>query len=204
MRSSHFPRTPLAACALITLALAACGGKPDDYAGKPGETPASDAPAAPDAAPARAIVPDGGQFALDDQGAEAVLALKVGATCSLENLVSMTDGQPSPGPAANTYLAKRGNAYTLVGFATNAESGTVPATVRVLLLGAEVYGVDARTGFARPDVAEYFKVPAFATAGYQAVAGFDDVAPGEYRVFVLEADGPAPVACPSHQSVIVQ
>ena len=56
-------------------------------------------------------------------------------------------------------------------------------TIRLLLAGTSSYAISTPTGGARPDVASYFKVPAFANAGFQADAAFDHVAPGQYRVF---------------------
>ncbi len=195
MAPTKFPRIALALLALAGVVLTGCSGQPDQYIGKPG---------AVSTGPGQDAAADVAQFADIGMAADALLAMPVGATCSLESVVSMANGQPSPGETPNSYLARRGSAYRMIGFATNSQSGTVPASVRIVLLGGTAWGIEARTGLERPDVADYFRVPAFSSAGYQADAGFDDVPPGEYRVFVIGTDGSTEVACPSHHRVLVQ
>jgi hypothetical protein len=200
----HRKNFSLLACGVIAaLAVSGCGK--DEYARVPGATPAPVAAAATAAAPAgataRADVAADAQFASAAVTDAQLSAMKEIATCSLENVVDLGTGAQSPGPAPNSYLVGKGKHYKLIGFATNQSSGQVPATIRLLLAGASSYAIATPTGGARPDVASYFKVPAFANAGFQADAAFDDVAPGQYRVFVLEGEGEASLACPTHQTL---
>jgi hypothetical protein len=209
MNSLHLKKTALLSALLLgTLALSACGGKNDDFAAEPpapGSNPADvAAPAATGAPVARAEVPAGAQFALDKSTEQDIVALKETAACSLENIVTMADMSTNAGSAPNSYSVTKGKAYKLIGFATNKDTGSVPANIRLTIVGPKVYAIDTVTGSTRPDVADYFKVPAFASAGYQADAAFDDVEPGEYRVFAIEksASGES-IACPTHQTLVM-
>lgn len=186
-----------------TLAIALASGCGNDPA------PTAEAPAGkstPAAAPAaRAPVPATAQFAPVTETAAAVRAAKEIGVCSLENVLSVADNATHPGSQPNSYVAGKGQAYKLIGFATNKETKTVPQQVRLALVGSDkVYGLATATGAERPDVAKFFSVSAFSGAGYQADAAFDDVAPGEYAVFVLEGDAAAMLACPTHQTLTVK
>jgi len=165
-------------------------------------SPAAGAPASANE-PARASVPASAQFAEAKDTAESIKAMTETPTCSLENVVTLADNSTNSGDAPNSYKVQKGKAYKLIGFATNSQAGTVPKAIRLTLVGNKVYALDAVTGSERPDVGTYFKNPALATAGYQADAAFDDVAPGEYSVIAIETDGAAPVACPTHQIINV-
>jgi len=184
------------ACIVLVAAnLAACGKDP--YAGKPMQSQENVAVEA--AAPA-----PGPQFDVAKESPEQVLAMKPVQTCALENVAALVDNLPRPGAAPNSWSVGKGQAYRLIGFASNRDAGAVPATFRLVLVGAKVYALAAATGAARPDVAAYFKTPAFAKAGYQADAAFDRVDAGEYRVFALQGAGAETLACPTYQRVTVK
>ena len=183
-------------CLLLAGLLASCS-----------EQGTTSAPAAAGDAPAaavRASVPAEAQFKAAADTAEALKAMTQTGACSLENVVNMADNSLNPGDVPNSYKVGTGNAYKMIGFATNVDAGTVPKTIRIVLSGAQVYSIDSVTGSERPDVATFFKKPALANAGYQADAAFDDVAPGEYSVLLIETDGPAPIACPTHQTITIK
>jgi hypothetical protein len=190
----------------LALALGACQKSDDTAAQSP--VPGSDdaAPAAPaaEAAAARADVPADAQFASEDTSLADVQSMKEIATCSLESALDLASGAQSPGSAPNSYLVARGTHYKLSGFATNKDAGSVPANIRLLLVGAQSYAIAAHTGADRPDVASYFKTPAFAKAGYEADAAFDDVAAGDYEVFAIMGEGNDRLACPTHQTLTVR
>jgi hypothetical protein len=190
----------------LALALGACQKSDDTAAQSP--VPGSDdaAPAAPaaEAAAARADVPADAQFASEDTSLADVQSMKEIATCSLESALDLASGAQSAGSAPNSYLVARGTHYKLSGFATNKDAGSVPANIRLLLVGAQSYAIAAHTGADRPDVASYFKTPAFAKAGYQADAAFDDVAAGDYEVFAIMGEGNDGLACPTHQTLTVR
>lgn len=204
----HRKHATLLSLALVAAIATGCGK--DEYARVPGATP-TPAPAASTtvapaaaAAGARADVAAQAQFAATDIGEAQLAAMQEIATCSLENAVDLGTGAQSPGPAPNSYLVGKGKHYKLIGFATNQASGQVPAAIRLLLSGAKGYVLATGTGGSRPDVASYFKTPAFANAGFQADAAFDDVDAGEYRVFVLQGEGQATLSCPTHQVLQVR
>lgn len=153
---------------------------------------------------ARAPVPATAQFAPLTETAATIRGAKEIGVCSLENVLSVRDNATHPGSQPNSYVASKGLAYKLIGFATNKETQTVPQQVRIALVGTDkVYGLATATGSERPDVAKFFSVPAFSAAGYQADAAFDDVAAGEYSVFLLVDGAAGMVACPTHQTLKV-
>lgn len=176
----------------VALVLAGCGERP-------ASTPLPTAPAAQGEAPAAT----GPQFAVSEDGA-AIMALAPRATCSLENVVDLGTQAPSPGGEPNTYRASRSANYRLIGFATDSEAGTVPTGLQLFLHGPQSYALDAKGGLERPDVAAFFKKPSLANAGYQADAGFANVQPGRYDVFVVNTFGGDRVLCPTHQAIIVE
>lgn len=189
-----------AACLLMLGFLAGCNerGTTTAPSGEPGSSMAPSAPVA------RAPVPATAQFSVGTETTDSLKAMTETAACSLENVISMADNSPNPGDAPNSYQAEKGKAYKMIGFATNKDAGTVPKTIRIVLAGAQIYGLNSVTGSERPDVANFFKVPAFSTAGYQTDAAFDDVAPGDYNVLVIETDGQTAVSCPTHQTITVK
>ncbi|GAB6195012.1 hypothetical protein [Lysobacter xanthus] len=178
------------------LLLAACGERPAaQQAGA--AAPATGAPAAP------AAVPAGPQFAVASDAAD-LMALQARGTCSLENVVDLATQAPSPGNEPNTYSAKHDANYRLIGFATDSEAGAVPSKVEMLLHGeSQSFSLPASEGLERPDVAAFFKKPALANSGYQADAGFANVAGGRYEVFMVNTFGDQRVLCPTHQTLIV-
>jgi hypothetical protein len=187
--------TALKALALATMALlAGCGERP-------ASTPLPGAPAAQGAEqPAAATGP---QFAAAEDGPQ-VMGFPSRGTCSLENVVDMATQAPSPGSEPNSYRVARAASYRLIGFATDSEAGTVPSGLRLFLQGPQAYSIDAQGGLERADVAAFFKKPGLANAGYQADAGFANVQPGRYDVFVVNTFGGDRVLCPTHQAIIVE
>lgn len=185
--------------AAVALLIAGCTERPAT-SGQAPATPSApataDAPASPtSAAPGFAPVDD----------ATTLLALPTSGTCSLENLVNMGDGTPSPGAEPNSYAADRANTYTLIGFATDSDAGTVPASIRVLLHGASgAYAMPGTMGLDREDVAKFFNKPALAKSGYQVVASFAGLSPGAYEVHVIKGADDAAQLCPTHQTIVIR
>jgi len=138
---------------------------------------------------------------VEDTAASSTAATRTIDVCSLENVISVSDGAQHPGDAANSYKVSKGVAYKLIGFATDKAAARVPGKIKLVLSGAKRFVRDAETGGDRPDVAEYFKVPAFSHAGYQVDASFDLVPAGTYDVVILETDASA--MCPTHQTLTV-
>jgi hypothetical protein len=149
------------------------------------------------------VAPDK-EFALSKETPESVLALTTSGICSLENVRSVSDNTSSPGSAPNSWKVRKRNAYRLFGFAVNKAQGTVPPTIRLLLVGKKVYEIGAPTGFDRSDVATSMKMPAFARAGYESDAAFDDVDPGDYQVIAIQTATGQSLACPTGQTITVE
>jgi hypothetical protein len=187
----------MAAIALAST-LVACSEKMDE-ATRPG--PAASTPAA--STPAAAPVPPGAQFQAAQETPDAIAAALTGGVCSVENVVTVPDETASPGERPNTYVATRDKGYRLVGFAVNKDRGTVPAEVELILSGVNSYRVPVQTGRPRGDVADYFKNPAFAKAGYMADVAFNQVQPGDYALFFAETEGGAKAYCATNQSITI-
>lgn len=142
------------------------------------------------------------QFVISAENAQSIAALKVAGTCSLENIITVADNSKNDG-AENTYKVKKDVAYKLVGFATNVAASTVPKSIRIILVGDDSYSKETTTGLDRPDVVTFFKNPSLTGAGYQLDAGFGNVKPGEYTVFIIDTNSPEKIACPTHQKIFV-
>jgi hypothetical protein len=149
------------------------------------------------------VAPDK-EFALSKETPESVLAMAPSGVCSLENVRSVSDNTSNSGSAPNSWKVRKRNAYRLFGFAVNKAQGTVPPTIRLLLVGKKVYELGAPTGFDRSDVAISMKAPAFARAGYESDAAFDDVDPGDYQVIAVQTEGGRALACPTGQTITVE
>lgn len=179
---------------IVALALvAACSERPASIPQPTAETAPASGAAGP-VAPTFSIAND----------AAASLALAQSGTCSLENVLNMSAGTPSPGDQPNSYRADRRTPYKLIGFATNSDEGTVPSSLHVLLHGAGGdFAMAAAAGLDRDDVAKYFKKPGLAKSGYQVDATFSGMAPGSYEVFIVKAEGAAARLCPTHQIIVL-
>lgn len=186
----------------LVLLLGACSERPAPGTALPGSGAAPSAASAP--APATVPMPPSAQFhAITDAG--ALLALPASGTCSLENTVNLVDNSPSPGAEPNSYAVLKNGGYKLIGFATDSDAGTVPATIQLLLHGQDSsYVLAGATGSERPDVAAFFKKPGMTGAGYQLDAAFAGVAPGAYEVYVVKGEGAARALCPTHQMLSVR
>jgi hypothetical protein len=182
----------------IAGSLAACSEKADQ-APSQGPVPAAagnPAAAAPAAAPGMKLQPA-------TETPEVIAAALTGGVCSVENVVTVPDEAASPGDRPNTYKASRDKGYRLVGFVVNKDRGVVPQNVELLLSGISSYRVPVQTGRPRGDVADYFKNPAFAKAGYMVDVAFTDVQPGDYALYFVEGEGNARSYCATNQSITI-
>lgn len=67
------------------------------------------------------------------------------------------------------------------------------------------YGIPAKTGWERADVATFFKVPALATAGYDVLVTLDSSVPkGEYDVDLMLERGGVKYFCESGKRLLVK
>ena len=95
----------------------------------------------------------------------------------------------SNAPASDVTKIDRTEPVKLVGWAAEPSTGTVPPVVIVELSskGKHFYAPATRIT-KRADVAAAVKVPAFVDSGYDLLASFKTVTPGEYTVNVLQVD----------------
>jgi hypothetical protein len=181
------------------LLLAGCGNGGDSQTQASAPAPAASSQASASKVEAAQHV---GQFA-EDGTLSSLAGLKTISVCSLENVVSTSDGAQNPGDAPNSFKVKKGASYKFIGFATDVAQARVPAKIKLVLSGgAKNFSRSTETGGSRPDVAAYFKQPALANAGYQLDAVFDQVPAGTYEVVVVDAEANA--ACPTHQTLVVE
>lgn len=171
---------------MVSLTLAGCGGSAPDSApsgtvGLDGWKSAS-APTSATATPAPAT----GTFAALP-ARQLQQATRTTADCNLDAI----DGRP-----AGSTPVDRVSGATFSGWAADAENGTVPARVKLVLTGKQDFAVEIPTGMPRPDVAEARKIAAFAASGYSITANLSTVPAGEYGVTLLyAAPGGAGLRC---------
>lgn len=192
-------QTLLAAALLASLMVAGCsenGGTP------PGSSQASADPTPGQSEPATAA-PAGPQFAVSTETQDGLAGKAHTGVCSIENMVVAPEGETAASDKPNTYEVNRDKVFRMVGFAVHKDKGSVPADVEIVLTGNKTYTLNAATGGDREDVAQFFKNPAFAKAGFMQDASFAAVEPGEYAMYILSKDGGEAVVCPTHQGVRV-
>lgn len=92
----------------------------------------------------------------------------------------------------------------LNGWAAHVSSGSLPKLVYLELRGPNVRYAQAVVGGDRLDVAEYFKKPSLAKAGWDVQMGIVGLAPGNYGLHVIQvhADNTATI-CDAHKSLVV-
>jgi hypothetical protein len=111
---------------------------------------------------------------------ELAASTKTSQTCNLDAI----DGAP----VGREPLHRDGSAL-FAGWAGAGDGSAVPATVTIVLRGAQDFGVKSPTGAPRPDVASANRKPALANSGYVVKADLSAVAPGDYRVELRYAAG---------------
>src|SRR6185503_3623115 len=99
-------------------------------------------------------------------------------TCALDHVAE--------GPAKTVSTVERTYTVRLIGWAADTSTGTVPPVVVIELAGKQTYYVKAVRLTKRPDVAAALKMPALVNSGYDAMASFRVVEPGEYAFNVLQ------------------
>ena len=73
-----------------------------------------------------------------------------------------------------------------------------------ILKADKSFAIPASTGASRPDVAEFFKIPALATAGFKFTTTLANVPAGRYMVnFVMDRNG-TQYFCESGKAIVVQ
>ena len=92
----------------------------------------------------------------------------------------------------------------LVGWAANIPAGTSPQQIFVEFEGASKVYVKAVHGIKRPDVADYFKKPGLADAGWVAYADLSEAAAGAYKVQIIQVEGQSGLVCDSKNSIVIK
>jgi hypothetical protein len=98
--------------------------------------------------------------------------------CSLDHVGSTNAGDLS--------TVNRKDVVRLTGWAADGSKGTVPPVVVIELAGTKRFYVTAVHASQRPDVAIATKMPALVNSGYDVLAAFRTVDPGEYAVNILQ------------------
>lgn len=194
-------------CTVLTLALAACGGKevPNAAVQSPQQTQVPSQASAETAA--LAVVPSGprtyansadetGWFRLNDR--ETMAVAKQFTRCAIERIngEKPVKGQPIALPL--------GKDLSVSGWIADPLLHTPARFLLVLRSPRGTYATNATAGRKRADVASALKSELLADAGYLSLKPLAVVAPGEYSVSLLQfADGQY-VTCGSAARVTVQ
>lgn len=171
--------------AITVCSLSACGERPPQAV----SAPSASAGAASQANPP--LVVDETKFSEFDV-ASLGKAAWTGKACDLKT----ADGKPG-------ITIVKGSQNVLEGYVI--DPGDVPpGAFDFVMKGDKSFRLPVSTGWPRPDVAEFFKVPGLAAAGFKFSASFDAVPAGTYEVdFVInKADGT--YFCESGKSILVQ
>lgn len=109
-------------------------------------------------------------------------------------------------PCADVATVRASENVRLVGWAADGSTETVPPIVVLeLTRGKKSLYARARRITKRPDVAAASKVQAFSDSGYDVLANFQGVEPGEYSVTVLQVtDAGNALACDTRKKLKIE
>ena len=160
----------------VVVSLAACNKADENKAGPDAVAPANIAKA--EAVPSPVITNIAAEAISEFDASQPASAIWTGKACDLK----------TPEGSSSLELAKGGE-VVFEGYLidpTDAPGGDFS----LVLKGTPSYAIAMTTGQPRPDVAEYFKVPALASAGFAGRTALEGVAPGSYTMsFVMIRDG---------------
>lgn len=132
--------------------------------------------------------------------ASTVRPAAIQSTLSLPNVCSVDIVNDQP--AKNASISDKAK-ITLAGWAANVPAGTSPQQIFIEFEGASKVYVKATHGIKRPDVADFFKKPGLADAGWVAYADLSEVAAGAYKVRIIQVEGQAGSVCDSNNSIVI-
>lgn len=113
--------------------------------------------------------------------------------CSLDSV----DG------SADVPVLHRGSPHVFKGYLM--DDAKAPARdFQFVLKGASNHAIPATTGYARPDVAEFFKTPELSTSGFEFSTTLESVPPGEYGVVFVIRKGQRLLFCESEKKLSVR
>jgi hypothetical protein len=79
-----------------------------------------------------------------------------------------------------------------------------PDAFTIMLTGAKTYGVSAKAGLPRPDVARALNTPDLGNSGFAVVTQLGPVEAGKYRLVIVQGGGDKPAAiCDAAVSLVV-
>lgn len=90
------------------------------------------------------------------------------------------------------------------GWVGDSATGKVPASLWLVLDGAQAFYAPARTGVGRPDVAASKHNRAFAQAGFNVTTYLPGLPVGDYRVAIYYRIDGREMVCPTQVTVSVQ
>src|SRR4249919_1334333 len=104
---------------------------------------------------------------------------------------------------ATETVATKGSANQIEGYVIDPSDAPAGA-FDFILKGDKSFSIPATTGASRPDVAEFFKIPALANSGFQFTTTLANVPAGRYTVdFVMDRNG-TKFFCESGKTLVVQ
>jgi hypothetical protein len=170
----------------VVAALAACDGPTD-------RQPVADVDGATALPPPAAIRTQVAVFELVQAGTPR--AQEAEAPCSIDKI----NGQPTSG----TVLAGPGGELLAGGWVASPDM-RAPERLMLVLEGNQTYQAPATTGVARPDLVRVLKAEGLANAGFNARAGLQGVAPGEYGLSLAHEFKGTTVRCRTAAKVTVR
>lgn len=169
---------------LAVFALSACG--------QSGQQPASSTMQPSSSAEATAPAPAGSVQPVP--ASEVNSASLSGQACSLDTI----DGDY----AAQVTLDK-GKTHVFRGWLENDEQKPA-GDFRIVLVGSQDYGMSAKTGVSRPDVAAGQNNPALTDAGFNASANLDSLPSGKYGIRFLMQTNDKTYWCDAKKSAVLK
>jgi hypothetical protein len=171
-------------------------------AGSAAAPASSAAPAVSSAAPAAEASPAVTPPALEEQAFSARKPSSL--TAVRESTSSCALDRIGEAAAEAVTTVTRAKPVALMGWAAHGATGTSPPVVVVELAGKKRFFAPA-TRVKRPGIAADLKVPGFLNSGYDLLASFRAVDPGEYTVRILQVSlGGDAFACDTKKKIKVQ
>lgn len=169
---------------LATFALAACG--------QSGQQPASSA--TQPSSPAEVTTPVSAGSVQSVLASDISAATLSGQACSLNTI---------DGNYMTQVDVEKGGIHVFRGWLESNEQKSA-GEFRIVLVGAQDFGLPAKTGVPRPDVASALKNPALGDAGFNISVNLDSLPSGKYAVrFLMQGDNKS-YWCDAKRSIVLK
>ncbi|WAC63031.1 hypothetical protein OVA13_16890 [Pseudoxanthomonas sp. SL93] len=155
------------------------------------KTAAESATATPEPAPPSNAVDEAKTAAMDD--ARLATAAWTRHACSLD----MIDNGPPEGSL------DKGMPHLFQGFVLD-QNGTAAGDFTVVFKGEKSFGIPVSTGKNRQDVADFFKNPSLASAGFEFTSTLSPIPSGDYKVLFLIDRGAELFFCEAGKQISVK